>query len=124
MKALTVAATLLLLAGSVHLAAAQGPTAVRWPAATSSSYRNERAGLSAAAFADSTAIPSTKWVQGGVIGALALGGSAAFLISSPCDHDSGSTTSCGSATVGAAAVGASAGFSIGALLGGAIHSGP
>jgi hypothetical protein len=64
--------------------------------------------------------PRTHWVEGGIIGALLLGGGGAYVAHGFCsDPDSSGSDSCTMAGVGGALVGGLTGFGVGALIGGA-----
>jgi Na+/glutamate symporter len=72
---------------------------------------------------DSTAIPQTRWLEGGLIGGVTLGLGVGLLYSAICDRDAGNGQ-CNTAPVALTA--AALGFVIGALIGGAVpkNSGP
>lgn len=63
-------------------------------------------------------IRPTYWVEGGVIGGLAVGTFGAILITGLCGNSEGPAESCTDNTVLAAFFGAAVGFTVGALIGG------
>jgi hypothetical protein len=107
-------------------AQAQGPAPIKWAAAmefvTPAPTGVSLAPTHPAAAARLSPQPS-HWVEGGVIGAIALGGGLGLLVHGLCDSDAGGTSSCGDRTVGALVLGGAAGFVVGALIGGTIPRG-
>ena len=73
---------------------------------------------------DSVQYPRTYWVEGGLVGGLALGTFSALVAGAFCgDPDSGDVP-CGPAVLGGLLVGGALGFTIGSLVGGSVTKPP